>query len=577
VVAARPDTTTPLTPAMNRELQRLGALARADSANRMRFNWQTPFFLSPHNPSVIYAAGNRVLRSTTAATTSCRSPPTCPRRTRCASRRARSAPAGITPDNTGAETHGTITTLAESPVRPGILWAGTDDGKVWLSRDDGARWEDLSARLPGAPARAWVSRVEASPHDSGTVYIAIDNHRENDFAPYVWVSHDFGRTFRRITDGLPNDGGPHFVHVVREDPHNRHLLYLGSDVGAYVSTDRGQRWQRFMTNLPTVPVHDLKVHPRDRELIAGTHGRSVWIVDVRGLEQLTDSAMRRPVVALVPDTARQYATASEQHWPGHKLFQADNPPYGAPIGYLVRGRAGAVEATEAAPGDGGATTGGATAGGGRAAADSARIVITTITGDTVRTLMGPGGPGLHRVVWDLRRTAPALAPAARRDSLRAARRTELRTDSLKALVASGTDTSEAGRLFAQLRQTGDTAARRAAAERVAAVESLREGVTARAATLPAAERAALTRLVTQAAPGAAERRAGLPDPRPGEASGGGGGGGGGRRSGPQVAPGAYLVTITVAGETLREPIVVERLTPIVDYNPFGEDAGGERH
>ena len=119
-------------------------------------------------------------------------------------------------------------------------------------------------------------------------YVTFDGHRANDFTPYVFVTTDFGKTFRSIASNLPT-GGLDFVHVIREDPYNRNLLFVGTDVGAYVSTDRGGSWQKFMTGLPTVPVHDLKIHPRDHELIAGTHGRSIWIVDIAPLEQMVDS------------------------------------------------------------------------------------------------------------------------------------------------------------------------------------------------------------------------------------------------------------------------------------------------
>jgi hypothetical protein len=319
---------------------------------------------------------------------------------------------GITRDNSGAETHGTITTVAESPIRPGILWVGTDDGNVWLTTNDGGQWTDITTRFPGLPKKTWVSRVEPSHFDTATVYVTFDNHMENDFRPYVYVSNDFGKTFRSINNNLPT-GGVDFVHVIREDPANRDLLFLGTDVGAYVSTDRGASWQRFMTGLPTVPVHDLQIHPRDRELIAATHGRSIWIVDIAPLEQMNNGLMARAATFFTPKTAYQYSQGFTQNFPGNKVFVAPNPPYGAELVYRL------------------------TSGTSR---DSTKILVTDIRGDTVRSFTGPGGVGLHRAYWDLRGRPRPLGPSALRDSINAARLRRQREDSVRA--ARGADTTQ---------------------------------------------------------------------------------------------------------------------------------------
>jgi photosystem II stability/assembly factor-like uncharacterized protein len=200
-------------------------------------------------------------------------------------------------------------------------------------------WENLTGRFPGVPRHTWVSRVEPSSVDTAVVYVAFDGHRTNDFAPYIYMSSDFGRSFKRITRGIPADGGPNFVHVVRESPNNKHLLFAGTDLGVYVSTDRGANWQKFMTGLPTVPVFDLKIHPRDRELIAGTHGRSIWIADIAALEQMSDSVMRRPVAVFAPGRGYQYGIAQVQSWEGNKLFRAENPPFGTSDRVPRRGHA----------------------------------------------------------------------------------------------------------------------------------------------------------------------------------------------------------------------------------------------
>src|SRR5690606_16345627 len=150
------------------------------------------------------------------------------------------------------------------------------DGNVWITTNDGASWTDLTPRFAGlVPDSTYVSRIEPSRHNANRFYITFDNHRRNDFTPYVFVTEDGGQTFRSIASNLPR-GGIDYVHVIREDPVNANLLFVGTDVGAYVSLNRGVTWQRFMNGLPAVPVHDLQIHPRDRELIAGTHGRSIW-------------------------------------------------------------------------------------------------------------------------------------------------------------------------------------------------------------------------------------------------------------------------------------------------------------
>jgi hypothetical protein len=503
LIIARGDTTRPETPDISRTLAAIRARAAADSARGYRFNWSTPFFISPHSASIIYMGGNRLLKSTDRGDHFYPISPDLSTRDSARIIMSTKLTGGITRDNSGAETYGTITTTAESPIRPGILWAGTDDGNVWVSSNDGGQWTDITTHFPGVPKKSWVSRVEPSHFDTATVYVTFDNHRENDFKPYVYVSNDFGRTFRSIASDLPSTGVA-FVHVIREDPFNRDLLYLGSDVGAYVSTNRGASWQRFMTGLPTVPVHDLKIHPRDRELIAATHGRSIWIVDVAPLEEMTNSVMARGTNFFTPKTAYEYSQASTQSFTGNKWFVAPNPPYGAELVYRL------------------------TSGNSR---DSTRILVTDIRGDTVRTLTGPGGPGLHRAYWDLREHPRPLGPAARRDSINTARERREREDSVR---AARRDTTGGGFAGGGRRGQGG-----------------RGG-----------------------APGEINLR---PAESPTLGSGGGGGGGGffGRgRAGDIVDPGDYMVTITAGGQTMRQVVHVERVSDIVNFD-FGQDEDDE--
>ncbi len=320
---------------VRRRIDRLEARIAEDSARYdLRWNWNTPFLLSPHDPDVFYAGANKVLKSTMRGDSLETISPDLTYADTMKIRVSTKTTGGITPDVTGAETHATIVALAESPLVQGMLFVGTDDGRVWISPNDGADWRELTDRFPGVPEGTWVSRIEPSSHDADRFYVTFDGHRTNDFTPYVYVTDDGGRRFRSIAEGLPT-GAPDFVHVIREDPVNEDLLFVGTDVGAYVSTDRGASWRRFMEGLPTVPVHDLKIHPRDAELVAGTHGRSIWIVDIaplqdRGASRLADAALFRPKPGLQYED-RPIGGES----PGHRWFEVPSVEYGAEIAYWI--------------------------------------------------------------------------------------------------------------------------------------------------------------------------------------------------------------------------------------------------
>jgi hypothetical protein len=560
VIIARGDTMLPETPQLARRLADIRTRAAADSARGYRFNWSTPFFISPHSPVTLYMGGNRLLKSSDRGEHFYPISPDLSTKDSVRIIMSTKLTGGITRDNSGAETHGTITTVAESPVRPGILWVGTDDGNVWLTTNDGGQWTDITTRFPGVPKKSWVNRVEPSHFDTATVYVAFDNHRENDFHPYLYVSNDFGRTFRPIANNLPT-GGADFVHVIREDPINRDLLFVGTDVGAFVSTDRGASWQRFMTGLPTVPVHDLKIHPRDRELIAATHGRSIWIVDVAPLEEMNNGVMARGTNFFTPKTAYEYSQANTQNFTGNKTFIAPNPSYGAELVYRL-------------------TSG--------AARDTTRIVVTNIKGDTVRTLTGPGGVGLHRAYWDLRGRPRPLGPAALRDSIVASRVRRQRDDSLRA--ARGVDTTAGpGRIppaggdtaaltavrdsMNAMRARGDTAGLRAFRERVQSRGGFAGGGRRGQGGGGGAPGEINLRPAEGPIGGAGAGGGG------GEGGGGGGGGGfGGGRAGNLVEAGDYLVTINAGGQAMKQVVHVERVGDIVnaDFGPDEdeEDGGG---
>jgi hypothetical protein len=472
---------------------------------------------------------------------------------------------GITRDATGAETYATITALAESPMRPGVLFAGTDDGNVWLTRNHGGAWENLTGRFPGLPEMTYVSRIEPSHHDSATFYVSYDNHRVNDFTPYLYVTTDYGSTFRSIDSNLPT-GGPGFIHVIREDPHNPNLLFVGTDVGVYLSTDRGVSWQRFMTGLPTVPVHDLQIHPRDCELIAGTHGRSIWIVDIAALEQMNDQILAADAYLFEPKTAYQYGTGPVRGQAyGHDMFEAQSPQYGAEIVYRLTG------------------------GNPRSQTE---IVITDVKGDTVQTIQGPGGPGIHRAVWNFRGQAPPrppLSPSGRRDSV-------LFVARLDALVDSLTEAGMNAMMLGRMRDAMVTGNMAELFRRFGSVFG-GSGRGRGGATRGFAERPGESAGRGRAGPAGA-RRPGAPGGEPGAAGeagqaggmpgpgmmqelmrafrrddqltrygwalgfggfGGGGGGGGDGAFGPMAETGDFLVTITIDGETMSQVLRVQRI------------------
>ena len=376
---------TTLTPEQERQIADIRARMKREMADPQvanRWNWNTPFILSTHNPNVWYAGGDKLFKSVKRGLDAVAISPDLSARNadwlRVSSgfdadaNPATDASGGITRDATGAEENGTIVTIAESPLRAGLLVVGTDDGKVWLTRNDGGQWEDLSGRFQGVPPMTHVSRVEPSPHDTATIFVTFDNHRENDFTPYIFMSTDFGRTFRSIASNLPT-GRPNSVYVVEQDPVNPNLVFVGTEIGVYASLDKGTSWFPVQAGLPTVPVYDLKVHPRDRELIAGTHGRGVMILDVAPLQQMTDAVMRKPVHLFAPTVAFIYAQPPAPSEPrAHRPWRVDGGPDGAEIAYRLAARS----------------------------ATPARVLILNAAGDTIARLTGPANQGVNRVSWN---------------------------------------------------------------------------------------------------------------------------------------------------------------------------------
>lgn len=263
----------------------------------LRYNWATPILLSEHNPEVLYFGANRFYRSLDQGETW----------QALSEDLSRSEERGDVP-------YGTLTTIAESPLHFGLLWAGTDDGYVHVSKDGGDEWQEVSDSLP---AHRWVSRVEASRFDKERAYVSLNGYRDDDITAYLYVTEDLGASWKSLAGGLPAEP----INVVREDPVNGEVLYVGTDRGVYVSLDRGSRWQALAAGLPKVPVHDLVIHPRDRELVIGTHGRSVWILDALPIQELGNVRDRALHIFPVEDMTYQRA------WKGRPSLWFDDSEY----------------------------------------------------------------------------------------------------------------------------------------------------------------------------------------------------------------------------------------------------------
>ena len=298
--------------------------ARGAAGLDHRFQWTAPIVISPHDPSTIYYGGERVFKTTDGGTHWEAISGDLTRNDK-----SKQQPSGgpITVDDTGTEYYDTVFSIAPSPLAKGLIWVGTDDGLIQITRDEGKNWTNVTPKDLAEWSR--ISLIEASPHDAGTAYVAIDRHQNDDLAPYIYKTTDYGATWSRITNGIP-DGV--FVRAVREDPKRKGLLYAGTERGVYVSFDDGAHWRSLQINLPITPVHDLVI--KNDDLVLATHGRSFWILDdVSPLRQFTDSVAGEDMHLYQP------ATAYRVHFgdaPARLSFAGKNPPNGAVIYFYLK-------------------------------------------------------------------------------------------------------------------------------------------------------------------------------------------------------------------------------------------------
>ncbi len=374
-----------------------------------RFNWNTPTLLSSHDRNTVYTGSQMLMRSTDQGMTWSQISPDLT----FDINRSQLPIMGVLPSDSmisrhdGVSTYSTLTTVGESPMRPDVLYTGSDDGRIMGTQDGGVNWVDLTPGIRDLPTNTYVSRLVASNARESRVYATFDGHYSGDFAPYVYVSDDFGETWTSITAGLPNSS----VNILAEHPDQENLLFVGNEVGLYVSTDRGSSWAALMNGLPTVPVDDIKIQPDHNDLIIGTHGRGIWVMDnITPLDELAAGSVEASRSYLFRvGRAVDWRNFRNQEWTASGEFRIPNPSTGARIRYWLP-----EEATMADddaddsddPDDEAADEEESADAEQEADDDSIDIQITTATGQEVRTLEGPSSPGAHEVIWDFRLDPP---------------------------------------------------------------------------------------------------------------------------------------------------------------------------
>jgi photosystem II stability/assembly factor-like uncharacterized protein len=331
---------------------------------RYRFHWNSPMVMSRHKPGVIYLGGNCVFRLTDRMEKYSVISPDL----------TRNDPARITATGSGAENYGVVFSLAESPKRAGLLWAGTDDGRLWITENDGGKWTELTTNLPEPERGQWIVRIEPSHGDANAAYVVTNAYRSGDDRPMILRTSDLGKTWQSISGDLPA-GKP--VEVVREDPVNPRLLYTGTHFGIFASFDQGAHWVR-IGDVPSVRVDDIQIHPRTSDLVIGTHGRSIAILDdTVPFREFTPEIAAKPAhLFSVRSVTGAYLQPGFADSSGKGVYRGENPAEGALFTVWVREFTG----------------------------DEIKIAVTKSTGEPVANLKAPGAPGFTRLNWDLRPT-----------------------------------------------------------------------------------------------------------------------------------------------------------------------------
>jgi photosystem II stability/assembly factor-like uncharacterized protein len=363
---------------------------------KYRFVWTFPVELSPHDHNKIYVGSQYVHQSTDQGNTWQVISPDLTLNDK--SRQQISG--GLTPDNIGVEYAGVVFAIAESPLKAGLIWAGTNDGQVHVTQDGGKSWTNVTANAPGLPAWGTVSHIEPSHFDANTAYMVVDLHQVNNRDPFVYRTADLGKTWKRITDGLPRNPLS-YAHVLREDPARRGLLYLGLENGVYVSFDDGGYWQPLQNNLPAAPVYGIAVQPRFGDLVLATYGRGFWILDdLTPIRKFSTDLLQKEAELFPPRPAYRLRASEGLMAPDDDPVDGFNPPDGAAINYFLKT---AVKDKDKDTGK---------------EKEEVTFTVVDASGKVVRTFKGPGKAGLNRAYWDLKfdktkearlRTSPLLA------------------------------------------------------------------------------------------------------------------------------------------------------------------------
>ncbi len=373
--------------------------SNADKTFPVRYNWSAPLVMSPHDPHHIYVAGNHVYRSIDQGKSWTIISPDLS--TNDPIKRVRGKSGGITPDNTGAETHCAVYSLSISPIDEEILWVGTDDGNVQVTLNGGDTWTNVRNNIPEVPDGIWVSRVEASKYNSGSAYVTFDGHRSDHFGTWIFRTDDYGRTWKKITDGFTQG---ELVRVIREDVVNPDLLFAGTETGVWVTINGGNNWSRLQLNMPTVSVYDIKIHPRENDLIIGTHGRSLWVLDdISPLQQWNKNVANSKVYLFDQKEATIWANRSRGGQRGHFWFAGDNPK--------------TIENTSSVPRAGFKSRASISFYVGEGLTDSITIEISDISKKNKKVVKVAADPGLHKYYWNLDFDSPEFSDEEFRELL----------------------------------------------------------------------------------------------------------------------------------------------------------------
>ena len=357
---------------------------KARAGEKLRFNWNTPLHLSPNEKGTLYMGSQFLFRTRDQGQTWDRISPDLT--TNDPQKQRQEETGGVTVDNSAAEMHTTIYSISESPQAAGTIWVGTDDGNVQLTRDGGKSWTNVTGNLKGVPKASWVSWVEASRHDAATAYATFDRHTFGDHDPWVYVTRDYGKSWQPLVTPQDARGVRGYAHVIREDAQAPNLLFLGTELGLWISIDGGQSWASFKGDkFPAVAVRDLVIQPRDNDLVIATHGRGIWIIDdITPLRSLSTELLAKEAAFVSARPVQQRISGPGGWANGAAVFVGENPPGGAVLTYYQRTRH---------------------------LFGPLKLEILDASGRVVDELPASKRRGLNRVEWSMREKPPHVPPA----------------------------------------------------------------------------------------------------------------------------------------------------------------------